>query len=39
MFSLSPCKSLDLRGEFFIFFLLVSMLVFKRSFVKRKGEN
>ncbi len=41
----SPRKSLDLRGEFFIllFFLLVSMLVFKRHFgkgnKKLKGEN
>ena len=36
MFSLSPRKSLNLRGEFFILslFLLVSMLVFKRSFSK-----
>ena len=45
MFSLSPRKSLNLRGEFFIcsFFLLVSMLVFKHSFgkgnKKRKGKN
>ena len=36
----SPCKSLDLRGEFFILLflvlisMLISMLVFKRSFGK-----
>ena len=35
LFTTSPCKSLDLRGEFFIFlFLLVSMLVFKYPFGK-----